>query len=55
MTLKFSWNAKLTRSLTGWRPVRPAADDYFGQNVKETRALTGLRPVPSAADDNFEI
>ena len=29
MTLKFSRNAKVTRALTGRRPVRPAADDDF--------------------------
>ena len=29
MTLKFSQNAKVTRTLTGRSPVRPAADDVF--------------------------
>ena len=29
VTLKFSWNAKVTRVLTGWRPVHAAADDDF--------------------------
>ena len=29
MTLKFSQNARVTRVLTGRRPVRPAADDDF--------------------------
>ena len=29
MTLKFSRNAKVTRALTGRRPVRLAADDNF--------------------------
>ena len=29
MTLKFSQTAKLTRPLTGRRPVHPAADDDF--------------------------
>ena len=29
VTLKFSWNAKVTRILTGWRPVHAAADDDF--------------------------
>ena len=29
ITLKFSRNAKVTRSLTGQRPLRPAADDDF--------------------------
>ena len=29
VTLKFSRNAKVTRSLIGRRPVRPLADDEF--------------------------
>ena len=29
MILKFSRNAKVTRALTGRRPVRPASDDDF--------------------------
>ena len=34
MTLKFSRNAKVTRALTGRRPVRPAADDDFEKPKK---------------------
>ena len=32
MTLKFSWNAKVTFALTGGRPVRSAAVDDSENN-----------------------
>ena len=56
MTFKFSRNAKVTRVLTGIRPVRPATDEGFKiyRKAKVTGALTGRRPVPPATDDDLE-
>ena len=45
MTLKFSRNTKVTRALTGRRPVRPVADD----NIEKVEAFCfqryRMRPV----------
>ena len=50
-------NGEVWCTLTGRRPVRPAADNdfKFSPNAKATRTLTGQSPVRPAGDDDFEI
>ena len=41
ITLKFSWNAKVTRDLTGRSPVGPVADDDF--EILTTVSISNLQ------------
>ena len=52
MTLKFSWNAKVTHALIGQAKAQCI---LHSQNAKATHALIDQHPVHPADSNDFEI